>query len=134
MARLRENLRRSVTEYPPALEGALDDYIAEERKAELIQWLKLAQDAIRDRQAIIRSAFEKAVETNLRRLRGRVRDGKYVIDKETILAALGRAPVRPRTWGITGEVPIGVDLCCPLGGPTALIAELRVLESTKPVQ
>jgi len=108
--------------------------MAEERKAELIEWLKLAQDAIRDRQVTIRSAFEKAVETNLRRLRGRVRDRKYVIDKETILAALGRAPVRPRIWGISGEVPIGVDLCCPLGGPTALIAKLRDLESTKPVQ
>ncbi len=60
VVRLRENLRRSVAVCPPALEGALDDYMAEERKAELIQWLKLAQDAIRDRQVTIRRPFEKA--------------------------------------------------------------------------
>ncbi len=131
---LRENLCRSVAECPLALDGALDDYMAEKRKAELIQWLKLAQDAIRDWQVTIHSAFEKAVETNLLQLQGRVSDGKYVIDKETILAALGRVPFRPQTWGISGEVALGVDLCCPPGGTTALIAKLQVSESTKPDQ
>ncbi len=39
VARLKENLSRSVGEYAPALEGTLDSYLAEARKVDLVHWL-----------------------------------------------------------------------------------------------
>jgi hypothetical protein len=67
--RLKMNLRRSVVERPPALEGPFEAYLRADQKPALTLWLKIALDAIHSRQAIIRSAFDRAVETNLRRLR-----------------------------------------------------------------
>ncbi len=78
----------------------------------LILWLKAALDAIHRRQAIIRSAFDAAVDTNLRRLRGRVRNSKGAIDADMMQAALGRTSILQRIWGISGQVPLGVRVRC----------------------
>ena len=110
--RLKENLRRSAVERPPALDEAFEAYLSADQKPTLLLWLKAALDAIHRRQAIIRSAFDAAVDTNLRRLRGRVRNSKGAIDADMIQAALGRTSNRQRIWGISGQVPLGVGLRC----------------------
>ncbi len=65
VTRLTDLLRRSVVECPPALDGPLEAYWVEEQPV-LTQWLSLALDTIHSRQAIIRLAFDLAVDENLR--------------------------------------------------------------------
>ena len=50
VTRLTDFLRRSVVESPPAFDGPLEVYWAEEQKPVLTQWLSLALDTIHSRQ------------------------------------------------------------------------------------
>jgi len=72
VARLPTLLRRSTIASPPALGGCLQNYLSVDGRAELRSWMEMAGEAIKVRQAVLRHAFERAVEGNLRRLRGRI--------------------------------------------------------------
>jgi len=133
VTRLTDLLRRSVVECPPALDGPLEAYWADEQKPILTHWLSLALDTIHSRQAIIRLAFDRAVDENLRKLRKRVR-GRGAIDASMIQAALGKIPERPRIWGITGQVHIGAGLHCHSTTSKAVIERLQSMASTEALQ
>ncbi len=133
-SRLKVNLRRSAVERPATLDEAFEACLSADKKPTLIPWLKAALDAIQRRQAIIRSAFDAAVDTNLRRLRGRVRNSKGAIDADMIQAALGRTSTCQRIWGISGQVPIGVGLRRLPTQLAGMMELLRGLVTTKAAQ
>jgi len=110
VTQLPKRLRRSVALRPPTLDGPLEHFLCAIQKPNLEGWLKLALEAIHSRHEIIRMDTRKAEETNLKRLRGRVRASSGSITMEVIQAALGQAPMRQQIWGISGQVPIGVEL------------------------
>ena len=134
VSRLEVNLRRSAAERPPTLDEAFGAYLSADQKPTLILWLKAALDAIHRRQAIIRSAFDAAVDTNLRRLRGRVRNSKGAIDTDMIQAALGRTSTHQRIWGISGQVPLGVGLRCPPSQVAGMIGNCVASSPPKPLR
>ena len=137
VARLPTLLRRSTIASPPALGGCLQDYLSVDGRAELRSWMEMAGEAIKVRQAVLRHAFERAVEGNLRRLRGRIRTNPEMLTAEMLQAAIGKAPPRPCIWGIAGTVPVGVRVhidpdVCPVG--PAILEHLRAMASTRELQ
>ena len=127
--RLHSRLRRSLVRCPPELNVPFHAVLGAESRPRLVQWLDQALGAIRERQAIIRAAFERAIDSNLQRLRGRIRANPNTLTAEMILAALGRSPPKQRVWGLSGQVPVGVQLCVSPHAGSAALASARNLSS-----
>ena len=87
------------------------------------------------RQAVLLYAFERAVETNLRRLHGRARahpeNQAEMLTAEVLQAALGKTPPKSRTLGVSGQVPIGVSMKLNADDGSELIKTLRAMRNTR---
>jgi len=127
--KLHGRLRRSVVWNPPELSMPLSAVLGADSRPYLVRWLELALRAIRDRQGIIRSTFERAIDNNLQRLRGRIRANPNSLTAEMLQAALGRAPPKQRVWGLSGLTPIGVEFTLPSAGGSAVLESVRSLPS-----
>ena len=131
---LWQRLRRSVALSPPEIKEDAQHYLRDPHgRLTLHAWLGSALDAIRTRQAIMQYAFERAMESNLRRLRGRVRASPQ-LTSDMLQAALGKAPPQQRVWGISGQAPIGAELGIPPPDYLAALEWLCTFKSTPMVQ
>jgi len=90
---------------------------------------RIALRVTRDSQGIIRSTFERAIDNNLQRQRGRIRANPNLLTAEMLQAALGRAPPKQRVWGLFGLTPIGVEFTLPSAGGSAVLESVRSLPS-----
>jgi len=92
--------------------------------------METALDAIHARQAVLRNAFDKAIQANLHRLHCRFKAHPEELTKEALQAALGKIPPKSCVWGIAGQVPIGVSVSLNAGDEGELVEVLRNMSST----
>ena len=134
VAQLPRRLSRTRHKQPPELRIPFARLLETQTIPTLENWLVQAQEAIRCRQEAMRANFEQAVAENLKRLWGKVRADPSSLSSEMIQAALGKAPPQQRLWGISGHVPVGVELTLPPSSLPSALGTLTELSSTQWVQ
>ena len=107
---LHVRVRRSGHPVPVSLEGLPRNYFLPAAKRQLQAWLDSAWVAIGVRQAAVGESYAKARHYNLQTLRRKQKEGSGVLDKYTILSALGKSQPRQRMWGNSGTVHLGLTI------------------------
>jgi hypothetical protein len=69
--------------------------------------METALDAIHARQAVLRNAFDKAIQANLHRLHCRFKAHPEELTKEALQAALGKIPPNPVFGELQARYPLG---------------------------
>ena len=82
---------------------------------------------MRVRREIIRDNFERAMQGNLKKLRGLMRANPGTLNSDAIQTALGKPPIRHRVWALMGCVHTGLAFEIQQVELMPLLADLGVM-------
>jgi hypothetical protein len=113
ISRLNSRIAKSHHFCPLPLRDSPGFYFAGKAQATLARWMDQAKMALDVRWAAVREDFAKARFENIKRAQAKLIRSGGVLDKQLLHAALGKRQPRPRMWGISGAVELGVSICTP---------------------
>ena len=108
ISRLNERIARSHHYCPPPLRGSPGFYFGDRAHAVLARWMDQAKMALDVRWATVREDFTKARFKNIKKAQAKLIRSGGILDKQLLHAALGKRQPRPRMWGISGAIKLGV--------------------------
>jgi len=111
ISRLNERIAGSHHFRPLPLRGSPGFYFEYRATAVLARWMDQAKMALDVRWANVREDFTKARFKNIKKAQAQLIRSGGVLDKQLLHAALGKSQPRPRMWGISGAVELGVCFC-----------------------
>jgi hypothetical protein len=127
ISRLNGRIARSHHFCPLPLQGLPGFYFEDRAKLVLARWMDQAKMALDVRWATVREDFTKARFKNIKRAQAKLIRSGGVLDKELLHDALGKRQPRPRMWGISGAVELGVCFCTPHTRHPAVLEYLRLM-------
>ena len=113
ISRLNSRIAKSHHFCPLPLRDSPGFYFAGKAQATLARWMDQAKMALDVRWAAVREDFAKARFENIKRAQAKLIRSGGVLDKQLLHAALGKRQPRPRMWGISGAIELGVSICTP---------------------